>query len=131
MHTLWNFENSSGKTQGKIREFCFHEMLGTLSSHIENHCAECENTPYLCHLLPVGFGVEGSLCQEDGMLLWGHTQLVVEGVMPDLLHIVPVGDDTVLDGVFQGEDTSLALSLISHIAVLLSHTHHHSLEHKK
>ena len=25
-----NFENSSGKSQGKIREFCFHEMLVTL-----------------------------------------------------------------------------------------------------
>ena len=26
----WNFENSSGKSKGKIMEFCFHEMLGTL-----------------------------------------------------------------------------------------------------
>jgi len=25
--------------------------------------------------------------------------------VPDLLHVVPVGDDTVLNGVFQGEDT--------------------------
>ena len=39
------------------------------------------------------------------MLLGGDTQLVVEGVVPDLLHVVPVGDDAVLDGVLQGEDT--------------------------
>merc|ERR1712149_153058 len=51
----------------------------------------------LGHLLPVGLGVEGSLSQEDGLLLRGNTELVVEGVMPDLLHIIPVGDDTVLN----------------------------------
>ena len=49
--------------------------------------------------------VEGSLRVESGMLLGGDTQLVVEGVMPDLLHVVPVGHDTVLDGVFQGKNT--------------------------
>merc|ERR1712186_4960 len=33
----------------------------------------------------------------------------VEGVVPDLLHVIPVGDDAVLDGVLQGEDTPLGL----------------------
>merc|ERR1712083_1116002 len=61
------------------------------------------------------------------MLFRSNTELVVEGVMPDLLHIVPVGDDSVLDGVLEGEDSSLALSFISYIGVLLSHTHHDSL----
>ena len=42
-----------------------------------------------------------------------HT--VVEGVMPDLLHIVPVGDDSVLNGVLEGQDTSLGLSLITNV----------------
>merc|ERR1719195_1851273 len=51
----------------------------------------------LGHLLPVSLGVEGSLSQEDGLLLWGNTELIVEGVVPDLLHVVPVGDDTVLN----------------------------------
>ena len=46
---------------------------------------------------------------------------------PHLLHVVPVGDDAVLDGVLEGEDTSLALSLVSHVRILLTHTHHHSL----
>merc|ERR1712088_724571 len=61
----------------------------------------------LSHLLTVSLGVEGSLSQEDGLFLRGDTELVVEGVMPDLLHIIPVGDDTVLNGVLQGEDTPL------------------------
>ena len=77
---------------------------------------------------PVGLGVEGSLCEQDGVLLGGHAELVVEGVMPDLLHVVPVGDDTVLNGVLEGEDTSLGLGLITHVAVLLAHTNHHTLE---
>merc|ERR1712088_1263 len=81
----------------------------------------------LSHLLTVSLGVEGSLSQEDGLLLWGNAELIVEGVMPDLLHIIPVGDDTVFNGVFQGEDTSLGLSFITNIGILLSHTDHDTL----
>merc|ERR1719471_2160627 len=81
----------------------------------------------LGHLLPVGLGVEGSLGQEDGLLLGGDTELVVEGVVPDLLHVVPVGDDSVLNGVLQGKDTPLGLGLVTDIGVLLSHTDHDSL----
>merc|ERR1712227_917849 len=81
----------------------------------------------LGHLLSVGLRVEGSLGQEDGLLLGGNTELIVEGVVPDLLHVIPVGDDSVLNRVLQGEDTSLGLSLISNIGILLSHTNHHSL----
>ena len=84
----------------------------------------------LRHLLPVGLGVEGSLGQQDGVLLGGNSQLVVEGVMPDLLHIVPVRDDTVLDGVLQSEDTSLALGLVTDVAVLLSHADHDTLSNR-
>merc|ERR1712226_150184 len=81
----------------------------------------------LGHLLPVGLRVQGGLSEEDGVLLRGHTELVVEGVVPDLLHVVPVGDDSVLNGVFQGEDTPLGLGLVSDIGVLLSHTDHDTL----
>merc|ERR1719210_770417 len=77
--------------------------------------------------LTVGLGVEGSLSEEDGLFLRGNTEFIVEGVVPDLLHIIPVGDDSVLDGVLEGEDTSLGLSFISHIGILLSHTNHHTL----
>ncbi|KAJ0050786.1 hypothetical protein NL108_006141, partial [Boleophthalmus pectinirostris] len=75
----------------------------------------------------VGLGVEGSLCEQDRVFFRGHPELVVEGVVPDLLHVVPVGDNAVLDGVLEGQDTPLALGLVSHVAVLLSHTHHHTL----
>merc|ERR1719499_1498088 len=72
-------------------------------------------------------GVEGSLSEEDGLLLRGNTELIVEGVVPDLLHIIPVGDDSMLNGVLEGKDTSLGLGLISNIGILLSHTDHHPL----
>merc|ERR1719486_819298 len=81
----------------------------------------------LSHLLTVSLGVEGSLSEEDGLFLGGNTEFIVEGVMPDLLHIIPVGDDTVFNGVFQGKDTPLGLSFISNIGILLTHTNHHTL----
>jgi hypothetical protein len=81
----------------------------------------------LCHLFTVSLGVEGSLGEEDWVFLWGDTEFIVEGVMPDLLHIIPVGDDTVFNGVFQGEDTSLALGFISYVGVFLTHTDHDTL----
>merc|ERR1712140_48098 len=81
----------------------------------------------LGHLLTVSLGVKGSLSQKDGLLLGGNTELVEECVMPDLLHVIPVGDDSVLNGVLQGEDTPLGLGLVTDIGVLLSHTHHDTL----
>merc|ERR1712183_1045498 len=71
----------------------------------------------LSHLLTVSLGVEGSFSKKDGLFLWGNTEFIVEGVMPDLLHIIPVGDDTVFNGVFQGKDTPLGLSFISNIGI--------------
>lgn len=45
-----------------------------------------------------------------------------------LLHVIPVGDDAMLNGVFEGEDASLALGLVSYIAVFLTHTDHDTLK---
>merc|ERR1711870_4755 len=81
----------------------------------------------LSHLFTVSLGVEGSLSKEDGLLLRGNTEFIVEGVVPDFLHIIPVGDDTVFNWVFQGKDTSLGLSFISNIGILLTHTNHDTL----
>jgi len=81
----------------------------------------------LGHLLSVGLGVEGSLSKEDGVLLWGDSELVVEGVVPDLFHVVPVGDDAVLNRVLEGQDTSLGLGFVSDVRVLLAHADHDSL----
>ena len=42
------------------------------------------------------------------------------------LHVIPIGDDAVLNGILQGQHTSLALRLVSYIAVLLVHANHDS-----
>jgi len=81
----------------------------------------------LGHLFTIGLRVERRLGEEDRVLFRGNAELVVERMMPDLLHVVPVGDDTVLDRVLQGEDTSLRLGLIADVRVLLTHTDHDTL----
>merc|ERR1712154_390689 len=81
----------------------------------------------LGHLLPVGLGVEGGFGKKDWVLLGGNSQLIVEGVVPDLLHVIPVGPESLLNGVLQGEDTPLGLGLVTDIGVFLSHTDHDSL----
>ena len=65
------------------------------------------------HALSVSLGVSGSFSDEDTLnFTGGDSELVVESVMPDLLHILPVGDDTVGDGVLEVEDTSLLLGFL-------------------
>merc|ERR1712241_88360 len=112
-------DNTSGTTRGIQGE-------DSLGGNI--HGGHVEGLEHdLGHLFTVSLGVEGSLSQEDRLLLRGNTEFIVEGVMPDLLHIIPVGDDTVLNGVLEGEDTPLGLGLVSNIGVLLTHTDHHTL----
>jgi len=58
------------------------------------------------------------------VFLRGNTKLIVEGVMPDLLHVIPIANNSVLNWVLQCEDTSFGLSFITHIGVLLAHPNH-------
>merc|ERR1712119_56573 len=112
-------DNTSGTTRG---------IEGEDSLDGDIHGGHVEGLKHdLGHLLTVSLGVEGSLSKEDGLLLRGNTEFIVEGVMPDFFHVIPVCDDSMLNWVLEGEDTSLGLSLISNIGILLSHTHHHTL----
>merc|ERR1719223_2671245 len=119
-HTIAGIHDDTGGTAGGVQ--------GEDSLDGNVHGGHVEGLKHnLGHLLPVGLGVEGSLSEQDGLLLGGNTELVVEGMVPDLLHIIPVGDDTVLNGVLQGKDTSLGLGLVSDVGVLLTHTDHDTL----
>merc|ERR1711881_318400 len=110
-------DDTSGTTGGVQRQ---HSLDGDVhGGRVE--CLEHD----LCHLLSVSFGIERSLSKKDWLFLRSHTQLIEECVMPDLLHVVPVGDNSMLYWILESEDASLGLSLISDIRVLLSHTHHH------
>merc|ERR1711994_1088964 len=81
----------------------------------------------LGHLLTVSLRVERSFSEEDRLFLRGNAELIVESVMPDLFHVIPVGDDAMLNRVLEGKDTSLGLGLISNIGIFLTHAHHHTL----
>merc|ERR1719268_692903 len=79
-------DNTSGTTRGIEGE-------DSLDGDVQGgHVEGLEHD--LGHLLTVSLGVEGSLSEEDGLFLRGNTELIVEGVVPDLLHIIPVGDDS-------------------------------------
>lgn len=115
--TVTGVENDTGGTAGGVKG------EDGLDGDVEGGGVEgLEDN--LGHLLTVGLGVDGSLGEQDGVLLGSDTQLVVEGVVPDLLHVVPVGDDTVLNGVAESKDTTLGLSLVTDVGVLLTHTDH-------
>jgi len=115
--TITRVEDDTGGTAGSV------EGKNGLNSNVGSRDLEdLEHNGD--HLLTVGLGVEGSLSEENTRLARGDAESVVEGVVPDLLHIIPVGDDTVLNGVAEGEDTTLGLSLSTDVALLLAHTVH-------
>merc|ERR1719422_234532 len=93
--TVTRVEDNTGGTAGGVEGE--HSLDGDI------HGGGVEGLKHdLGHLLPVGLGVERGLSEEDGVLLRGNAELIVEGVVPDLLHVVPVGDDSVLNWVLQG-----------------------------
>lgn len=61
------------------------------------------------------------------MLAWGNSKFILEAVAPDFSHVIPVGYDTVLDGVTNLEDTLLGESLLSNIDLFVVHSHHNVL----
>ena len=50
-----------------------------------------------------------------------HT--IVEGMMPDLLHVIPIGHNSMLNGVLDSQNITPGLGLIPHIVVSLFSFH--------
>lgn len=69
--------------------FCIDAWLGKrIWSSV--HVCSCVGTQvslasYLGHLLPVGLGIQRGLREQGGVFLGGDPQLIVEGVVPDLV----------------------------------------------
>jgi hypothetical protein len=72
----------------------------------------------------LALGLSGASVRRTGC---SSGALVVEGVVPDLLHVVPIGDDTVLNWVLEGKNAALGLRFIADVRVFLAHAHHHAL----
>ena len=91
----------------QVRPDCLHEKCKRQQAPLTSAQSRPQRAKlhkHLRHLLAVGLGVEGRLREQHGVLLGRHAQLIVEGVVPDLLHVVPVGHDPVLDGVLEAQD---------------------------
>ena len=71
----------------------------------------------LRHALAVGLRVQRRLCKQYRMLFGRYAQLVVESVVPDPLHVIPVRHDAVLDRVLESQDTTLGLRFVSDVVV--------------
>merc|ERR1712137_1328114 len=75
-----------------LRMSTSHFMMDWNSLNGNIHGRDVESLKHdLRHSFAVGPWVERCLCQEHRMLLRCNTQLVVESVVPDLLHVIPVG----------------------------------------
>ena len=77
---------------------------------------------HLSHLLSVDFWVLGNFCQQNRVFTRINMKNVLEQVMPDLLHVVPVCDHTTFDRVFQSENPSMDLSFFAHVTVITGHS---------
>ena len=58
------------------------------------------------------------------MFLGSNPELVVENVVQDFRHVIPVRDDIVRDEILQCQDTALVLHLVTNTTVFLVHANH-------
>lgn len=72
----------------------------------------------LAHLFTVGLGVLWSFGEENVVFRWLSTKFVVEAVGPDLLHVVPVHDCSVLDWIGELQNTTLGLGFVADVDLL-------------
>ena len=66
----------------------------------------------LRHALSESLGVRKNFCEQDEKFLARNPEQSVETVVPDFLHVVPVREYTVSNGIHQCQDTTLALRLV-------------------
>ena len=143
-------EHDASRAAGRV------EREHRLNGHVEGGRVERLEDD-LRHLLAIGLRVQRRLRHQQRVLLRRHTQLVVERVVPNpaepttlvyctvqctpsdktststnvLLHVVPVGDDAVFDGVPELQDAAFALRLVAHPKALLRRAHHYGLRGKR
>jgi hypothetical protein len=73
----------------------------------------------LSHSLSIHLRIERRFRHKDGVLFWGHSEFVVESVVPHLLHVVPICDNSMLDGLLDAEHAALLLGLTTYVDFLL------------
>ncbi|CAL9173863.1 unnamed protein product [Musa hybrid cultivar] len=127
VHFMASSENDRSRWMGRVtcRSTTSIKREDSLDGDI--HRGSVEGLEHdLSHLLTIRLGVERRLGEQNGVFFGGDAELVVEGVVPNLLHVVPVAHDAVLDRVLERQNASLGLSFVSHVRVLLPHAYHHA-----
>merc|ERR1719253_2275543 len=114
-NTISRIQNTTGGTTRSI------QRKDGLDVHV--HGWDIESLKHdLSHTFTVSLGVHGSLGKKNRVGLGGDTKLIVESVVPDLFHIIPVGNDTVFNGVLQCQNTTLGLGFVTDVCVTLFHS---------
>ena len=111
-NTIASVENNTGGKAGGV------ERRNGLDTNIGGGNIESFEL-VLDHLFTVGLRVHWCLGEKRWVLSLINMQFVVEGVVSDLFHIVPVGSDTMFDWILEDEDTGFGAGFITNICVLV------------
>ncbi|KAH9413141.1 hypothetical protein DERP_006827 [Dermatophagoides pteronyssinus] len=105
MWRQWPFRYRSPRRRSRSRPAISKRRIAvqgqdSLDGDVDGWAVECLEHD-LGHLFSVGFWIQWSFSQQDWAFFGSNTQFIVEGMMPDLFHIIPVGYDTVFNWIFQ------------------------------
>jgi len=114
--TIATVDNESSGTSCRVkRHDCLNGDIGVLDIESLKHDGN--------HLFSILLRVTGRFSEKATLYLsWVHSQLVVESMVPDLLHVVPGLNDTGVDWVGEVEDTFLLISFFTNVKVFLAGT---------
>jgi len=111
-NTITRVDNATSDSTGGV------EREDGLDSDVELGSIEVLEED-LDHSFSVLLWVSGGFSKEGTLVIRRDAKLFVIAMMPDFFHIIPVVDDTVLDGVVELENTSFLLGFFSYVAILL------------
>lgn len=101
------------------------ECQNRLNTHVEaRHVEYFEH--YLGHFLPVFFWIKWCLGHENRMLLRGDFQFTIEGMMPNLFHVIPICNNSVINWMTESEHAPLLHSLFADVDLVLVQTDHNT-----
>mmetsp|Transcript_38152 Transcript_38152/g.117863 ORF Transcript_38152/g.117863 Transcript_38152/m.117863 type:complete len:409 (+) Transcript_38152:681-1907(+) len=107
-HAVTGVEHNTGRAARRV------ERQHGLDLHVDRLGAEgLEHDAR--HLLAVLLRVERRLGEQDLVLARLGAQLLVEGVLPHPLHVLPVVDDAVLDRVLRRQHAALRDAVVAHV----------------
>mmetsp|Transcript_14328 Transcript_14328/g.35454 ORF Transcript_14328/g.35454 Transcript_14328/m.35454 type:complete len:204 (+) Transcript_14328:255-866(+) len=119
-HTVTRVNDDTRSTARGIKR------QNSLNSNVEGRDVEGFEED-LGHALSVSLRVQRGFSKKGGVFSRIDAQLGVVSVVPDLLHVIPVSDDTVLEGVLDDQNSTSGHGGVTDIVVLLAGTNHDAL----